>query len=513
MPQAEIIFGGLSGIRGLTFTLSRGVFPSAFTLYIRPQDGLDLGQQTLTWGRSGNTLSLSGCILGDSFIRKHYDQKAPLWSVVGFDRRYQWRFYTISGDYNRRKPDGTLDTATQKSPAELAALLGSSLFESIDTSRIPSGVFPRVLWNNQRADLALQALCDYVACEVVLNPISNGVEIWPLGNGQNSPTGLSEILPKYRFYNRMEIPSRVEVHGGDSLYQSKLQLRTVLRNQNGDQKLITNWEGLSYSAVGTESPWSFQDITNATNRQNAYEGYFRDFRVTGQSDGTLPVPNCPATVTKIDQYLINDYLLSSEKDIEGYYRPLPAYLSGDFWAYTDLPNNTSDARFTGSYRWFPERRICQTAYPVFKLDSTGKYSEPAFYLNASYRVKDPAGQVVHIMRSGNVGGSGGAMILKRPEVFAAYSPTVNTEAQANAEADRYVQIFQQKYQNAASSEITYMGMVPGTLDGRIAQARWDILPNLGNRTTVYENFEGDASSLGAKERRRRMAIERLLENL
>jgi len=272
MAQAEIIFGSLSGIRGLTLSLTRGVSPSAFTLYVRPQNNLDLGQQTLTWGSTGNTLSLSGCVLSESFIRKHYDEKAPLWSVVGFDRRYAWRFYSVSGDYNRRKPDGTLDTSTQKSPQELATLLGSALFETIDASRMPQGVFPRALWKNQRADLALQALCDYVACEVVLNPISNGVEIWPLGTGQSSPTGLSEILPKYKFYNRKEIPSRVEVHGGDSLYQTKLQLRTVMRNDNGDQKLITNWEALPYASVGAESPFSFPSITTTTRRSNAYEG-------------------------------------------------------------------------------------------------------------------------------------------------------------------------------------------------------------------------------------------------
>lgn len=511
MAIAGVTFGQLGGIRGLTLSLTHGVAPSAFTLYLKPQDGLDVGVQTLTWGTGNNLLSLTGCVLSDSLIRKHYDQKAPTWAAVGFDRRFQWRFYSVSGDYNRRKPDGTLDTATQKAPAELASLLGSALFETIDTSRMPTGVYPRSSWKNQRADLALQALCDYVACEVVLNPVSNGVEIWPLGTGTSSQTGLTEILPKYRFYNRRDIPSRIEVHGGDSLYQNKLQLRTVMRNDNGDQKLITNWEALPYASVGAESPFSFPSITSTVRRQNAYEGYFRDFRVTGQADGSLQVPNCQAAVTKMDQYVLNDYLLDNEKDLEGFYRPLPMYLSGDYYAYTDLPNNTTDARFTGGHRWFPERKIVQTAFPVFKLDSTGKYQEPAFYLNTSYKVKDPGGQIVHIVRTGNVGGAGGALILKRPELFATYSTTANTEAQANSEADRYVNMFQVRYQDAASSELTYAGMYGGSLDGKIAQIRWDILPTLGVRTTVYEGFEGDTSSLSVNERRRRQAIERLLE--
>lgn len=511
MAQAEVIFGSVGGVRGLTFTLSRGIYPSAFTLYVKPQNNLDVGEQTLTFGTTNIQLSLSGCILGDSFVRKHYDQKAPLWAVVGLDRRWKWKFYSISGDYNRRKPDGGIDTGTQKTPAELASLLGAALFETIDVSRMPSGVFPRVQWKNQRADLALQALCDYVSCEVVLNPITNNVEIWPLGTGQNSPTGLTEVLPKYRFFNRSNIPSRIEVHGGDSLYQHKLQLRTVLRNQNGDQKLITNWEGLAYAAVLAQSPWAFQDISNTTNRQNAYEGYFKEFRVTGQQDGTTQVPGCPVAVTKIDQYLLNDFTLDSEKDLEGYYRPLPYYLSGDYYAYTDLPNNTSNARFTGSSRFYPDRRIVKTDYPVFKLDSNARYTEPALYLNTSYRVRDSGGRVVHVVRSGNVGGSGGALILKRPELYASYTSTGNTEAQANAEADLYVQIFSARYTDPAASEITYAGMYGGSLDGKLAQIRWDILPTLGIRTTAYENYEGDTSSLSVNERRRRLALERLVE--
>lgn len=511
MAQAGVTFGTLNKIKGMVFTLSRGVTPSVFTIYMKPQDNLDEGVQTLTYGTGNNLLSLSGCVLSQAFVRKNYDRKAPIWAVTGLDRRWQWKFCTISGDYNRRKPDGTLDTSTQKTPAELATLIGGALFETIDVSRMPSGVFPRVQWKNQRADLALQALCDYVACEVILNPVNNKVEIWPLGSGQSIQTGLTEIRPQYRFFPRSDIPSRVEVHGGDSLYQHKLQLRTVLRNQNGDQKLITNWEGLAYAAVPTESPWSFQDISTTANRENAYEGYFREFRVTGQSDGSTQVPGCPIAVTKIDQYLLNDFTLSNEKDLEGYYRPLPYYLSGDYYAYTDLPNNTSNARFTGDSRLYPERRIIKTDYPVFKLDASGKYSEPAFYLNTSYRVRDSAGQVVHIVRSGNVGGSGGALILRRPELYATYTSTTNTEAQANTEADAYVQIFSQKYASPQASEITYAGMYGGSTDGRVAQIRWDILPTLGVRTSVYENYEGDVFAVSANERRRRLDIDRYRE--
>jgi hypothetical protein len=517
MAIAQATFGPLTDIRGVCLPLTRSVSPSAFTLYVRPQDGLDVGVQTLALGTDDSALHLSGCILSTAYVRKHWDQKSPLWSLYGFDRRWRWRFYYASGDYNRRKPDGRLDTATQKSPGELATLLGTTLGETIDVSRMPTGVFPRALWSNQRADLALQQLCDYVACDVVLNPISDGVEIWPLGTGQNTPTDLTEILPKYRYVPRSNIPSRIEVHGGDSLYQTKLQLKAVARNQNGDQKLLTNWEALSSSAIATQSPFSFPDIANTTNRENAYECYMREFRVTGQQSGALAVPNCQVAVSSIEQYILNDYLLDNEKDIEGFSRSLPYYIDGDYWAYTDLPNNTSSMRFTGGSQLFKDRRLVKTAFPVFKLSSSGAYAEPALYLTTSYKVQDTNRQTAHIVRSGNVGGAGGALVLKRPEIFATYSSSTlpgsqaSTEAQANQEADQYVQIFQQKFSNPMASEITYAGFVPGTLDGNVAQATWQIHPSRGIETKVCEGEELDIFSVGLNERRRRQALDRLVE--
>ncbi len=513
MPSNQITlgFGGLQGIRGLTFSLTRGVLPSVFTLYVLPQDNLDPGVQTLTYGIDSNTINLTGCMLGPAFLRKHWDGKHPLWAVTGFDRRWKWQFSNVSGDYNRRKPDGSLDTATQKYPGELATLLGTALGESIDVSRMPTGVWPRAKWNNQRADLALQWLCNYVACEVVLNPLSNGIEIWPSGYGINTPTGLSEMHFKYRFVPRANIPSSIQAHGGDSLYQTKLQLKCVAANQDNSQKLLANWEGLSSSAIGTESPWSFQDISSTTNRINAYEGYMRTFRVTGQQDGSLPVPGCQTAVSAVDQYILNDYRLDFETDIEGYSRNLPYYLDGDYYAYTDLPNNASSMRFTGASTLYKDRRLVQTQFPVFKLDSSGKYQEPVFYLTTSYKVQDYGHNIVHVMRSGGVGGSGGTMIIRRPEVYATYKTTGNTEAQANNELDNYITLFQQKFSNPLASEITYAGFKNGTLDGNVCQATWVFHPAIGVETKVCEGEELDLQAISRAERARRMALDRLVE--
>ncbi len=510
MPQVVVNFGNIQGVRGFSFTLSRGVTPSAFCLYMLPQDNFDPGVQTLTYGVDSNTCSLSGCIMGPAFVRKHWDNKWPLWAAYGFDRRWKWRFSTVSGDYNRRKPDGTIDGSTQVSCAYLiGTVLAQALGETIDVSRVPASVFPRCKWQNQRADLALQQLCDSIACDVVMNPVNDSVEIWPLGSGQTAPTGTSEVLPKYRYFPRSNIPSSVEVHGGDSLYQHRLKMQAVAIDTDGKQKKLADITSVTWS---TESPFSFPSTTDTTTRSRYFDEVHREFRVIGQADGTVQVPGCPASVTKIDQYLLNTFRLDYETDVELFTRKLDYYIDGDYWAYTDLPNNTSSMIYTGTSTLNTERRVVKLPYPLFKISSTGAIDYAVLYLTTSYRVQDGDRNIVHVARSGNVGGSGGKLIVKRPEVFATYTSSSNTAAQANAELDAYVSLFQQKYANPQAAEITYGGFFRGSLDGVIAQARWDILPTYVT-TTVGENFEPDIHSLGQDERSRRLLLSWLDEQI
>lgn len=512
MPQANVSFGTVAGIRGLTYSMSRGVLPSAFTLYVVPQDNFDPGVQTLSYGTDSNQINLTGCLCGPMFIRKHWDNKWPLAAVTGFDRRWKWRFSNISGDYNRRKPDGTLDTATQQYPGQLATLLGTALGETIDVSRMPTGVYPRAKWNNQRADLALQWLCDYVCCEVVLNPLTNGVEIWPSGYGSSTPTGSTELLPKYRFVPRTNIPSRIEAHGGDSLYQNRLKMAAVAVNKSdGKQKKLDDVEYKPSGGWGTESPYSFPSQTDTATRAMEFDEVHREFRVIGQQDGSLQVPGCPTGVNSIDQYLLNDYRLDYETDLEGYTRRLSYYLDGDYYAYTDLPNNTSSMVYTGSSTLYADRRVVKLPYPLFKLTSSGAYDYAQLYLTTSYKVQDYEHNFVHVMRSGGAAGSGGTLVVRRPEVAATYNTTGNTEAQANNELDNYLTLFQQKYSNPLASEITYGGFYSGSLDGNKAQVTWTIHPAIGAETKVCEQEELDIYAVSRNERARRMALDRLVE--
>jgi hypothetical protein len=519
MPDAVTAsFGGNQTIRGFDFTFNRGITPSVCTLYCAPQDGLD-ATGPLTFALGNQSVTFNNCTVAGAFVRRPYDSKWPLWSVQVVDRRWRWKFSQVSGDYNRRGADGIIDNTTRKTPGELARLLLQAMGESnINVSSMPTNVFPRALWNAQRADLTLQALCDYVACEVVYNYQTDGVEIWPLGVGGSLPDGQSKFRSACRFAPRSNIPSIVEVRGGPSVYQSKLKLSAVARNYtDGKQKLIDSVEYKPSTGWSTESPFSFPSSTDNTRRALMFDQVWREYKVVGQESGSLTVPNCQASIASVDQYHLLDTLLDYETDLDGYKRPIPCVIDGDFYAYTDLPNNTSAQRYAGDFALNKERRIVKFPYPVFKLSSSGAYAEPTLNLTTAYKVQDTNREFVGVVRTGNIGGSGGKLVLKRPEVFATYSSSTlpgaqaSTESQATTELDAYGNLFLRKYQDQTAAEISHAGFFAGLLDGKICQITWSCLPMIGASTMFCINEELDTGSVGRLERRRREQLAQLVE--
>jgi hypothetical protein len=512
MPETGFLsFGSLGGLRGLVFPLARGCSPSVGTLYLTPRDGLDLPPDDLTFGVGDVGITLKDCVLGSVFL--HRVDTRPLACAQIFDRRWRWQFTSVSGNYNARLASGIVDPYTQKQPGELAELILQQMGETgYDVSRMPTGVFPPAHWNASRGDLALAELCERVACEVVLNPLTNRVEIWPLGQGQETPTGLTESTPKWRYIPRASTPSEIQVHCGDSLYQYRLKLEAIGRGTNLLQTQSPDWlVGLNSATQGLNFPGVDTQLKSAL----AMDTGWREYRVVSREGGTLDVPGVQATISNPRQYLLKDHLIYSVADdrYQRYYQ-LPYYLEGDFWPYGDTPDNTSNQVYIGPSTLDLDRRLVKFPYPIFKLDSSGYPVEPTLYLQTAYAVADENGSRWRYVYRQSLGGNGGVLVIKRPEIVAAYGEALegaNTEAQAAAESQRYAELFAGKYLGGPASELTYRGIVPGSLDGRVAQAVWSLKPQSIPSTKVSEIEELDQFSMGRMDRRRREQLARLVE--
>jgi len=514
MPlDSSVSYGGITGIRALRFPFGRGVTPSVACIYCVPQQIDPTGPLALNY--NGGTIAIPDMAVASAHLRRRQDGRHPLMTVYLKDRRWRWAGKTVSGSWNRRTAAGLVDDATRKTPGELAGLILAALGEgAYDVSQMPTGVFPPAEWQNARADLALQKLCDYVACEVVLNPLTNTVAIVRLGVGSTTPTGVGEILPKFYFSPRSSVPASIRVLGGRAIFQSALRLRAVARNYGTGQVSLVDSVNFKPSAGwGNESIFSFPGVPLIA-RHLAFSDVWRLYQVVGQSNGDPQVPGIPIPITSMDQYHLNDFSLEQETDLSGFKRNTPGYVYvGEAWGYTTTATTGSNVVYLATFKILPERRSVLFDVPLFKLSTSGAFTEPTLYLNTSYTLTDSTGQYVGLYWDAAVGGSGGQLILNRPELFPNYdfNFSTNTQAETFQELSTYASLFQQKYASPWASEITYPGLVPGSPDGNLAQFTWEWSVVAPPVTTVCEGEELNPLAASAKRRRFDLQLEAMAQ--
>ncbi len=469
MGLASVTFPGLQNVIGGEFTLRRGVRPSIATVWIVPQDGLNLPPGTLTFTLDGTQLSFPEARIETANLRMEYTAKYQRWAVQIADRRWKWTYGNIDGEYNIRLPDGTTDTQERKNPQELLTLLFEALGEQADLSRVPTNVWPYVNWVGANPAQEIQKLCDSIACTVVLGT-DNQVVVWPLGVGVDE-SRLEEGFPRHQRFRvtpRLR-PQRVMVVCGPTRYQVEFETAAIGREDDGEQKLI---DELTYApeSWGDESPWNFPTV----NSDPAFDSVWRWYRASGiGSDGSWAVPGSTVSVTKLKQLLpLYEDLIDTAKDLDGVKRPLLPYVQGDYWAYGDGPANTDDERYTGPFKLETKLGVVKFPWPVFQLSDGQKAQEADIKLTASFNVRNEDGALEKMFRTVNVGGQAGDLVLQHPEIFPAKSPSRDTFTEAQAEADAYLQFFLRKFQGEWAQEREYAGFGTASLDGNVAQVRW-----------------------------------------
>jgi hypothetical protein len=507
-PAASASFPGINTTLGAEFTLSRGVYPSVCTLWLLPQSVLDLAPGTLTFNFAGGSIAFPGAAADLGFLRKTWDAKRPRWSLQILDRRWTWKSKAISGRYNIRLATGAVEEASRKNAQQLASLILEALGESgFDVSRVPTSVYPPFTWNNASARQALQDLCDYVACDVVLG-LDNRVTIWPLGVGADAPQNQNQRHSVMRHKPR-RIPGRIRLLGGPNVYQNKFSLEAVGREADGTQEKLAD---LTYAPDEwtAESPWSFPTATEDDDRAAAFESVYRQFRILELAGGGLKPSDSTYAVTKLAQLLpLKPTILEVAADLDDIEYDLPPYLSGTYWNYADSPENLDDARYTGPWKLDHAQGVAETTKPIFKLDTSYQFASPDLYLTCAYSVRDDEGNLEILEVEGAATGTGD-LILQRPELFqtfrAKYTGTAVESVVKNTddvlpEAQAYVQMFQSKFASPWAYEMEYAGLLPIALDGKIAQVKWSCHTSRQPLTLVGVNEEFDVHNLSDKQRR------------
>ena len=538
-PQGLASYPGIGTLLDASINLSHGISPSAIRLSIVPQLALPAEYGTLSISFAGVSLEFPDCRLDLGSVSR--TPGGAVSHVTLLDRRWRWRFGQISGTYNVRRDDftlqqGTADTAdTQRTPQELATLCLEAMGEQdFDVADLPNDSRPSVEWDGDVSAEALVRLCDELGCHVVLR-LDNRVAIRRVGAGAGLP--VLDAIERSASINVPERPDTIAVVGGPNRYQVDLPLEAVglTGNDASTGDAFAPLDELGYRPPGG---WSKVDLpyfhqVDAASRSLAQKSVFRYYRI--QTPLVLPgyEGSYGNVVNRLEQILpIEDEQVATTSE-NGQTANLPAIVFG-VWHPDALdvfnsaaqlvpleePKGPGAAQSSGpAYRrGFTidvARGLVIFDEPVYRnahASATGSagfeiLAAPAeLVLRTSCSVRDADSLALErYERQRATGANGGTapLYLKHDEIIKTHTPqydqnyalvgVATNAADADSAADSYLDAAEAQFQVTEPETAVYPGIVPVDLDGAIRQVGFRIGGG-GATTTVTRNNE--APNLG-----------------
>lgn len=388
-------FGNTVKSRGFDFTFAPGVNPSVCALYTVPHTTSLPQVATLTLKTEGGaTLTFRDCLLEDPKLSATAGGR--YWQLPIKDRRWKWQYGAVYGHYNKPEANGAY--TREKTPRELAAILLDAMGETgYDVGRLPNTVRPERRWDGALPASELDNLCSGLSCFVVLNPLLDRVEIWPVGQGSTLPTGgtigkaYAPILPA--------MPSTIHVEAAETLFQATFKTEPVGLDTDGQWKHINS---LSYKPPygwsGSLAISGFPDIPDSQTyfshgrtlkiRDLAAATVFQNYRVTGVNGwvrGVVPpiLAGMPMEPQSIKDLRLFPELAEEEiSTADGGLRPLDAVVYAR-WARFDKPTPTSPIRYPDGFSFMgaggdvTSQNIVSFNQPLFLWGSGNTGSQPA----------------------------------------------------------------------------------------------------------------------------------------
>jgi hypothetical protein len=500
-----VTFPGLSNIFRAEGVFTRGTLPNSIVVLCAPQDSLRLGYGELTFNDgAGGSFTLPNCLPVLSTL-KRISLTGPLasvigawaWSLVMLDHRWRWSRVTISGEFNRRNADGSVEESTRATPGAIATLIFEELGEAAyDVSRMPANVYPYVNWRETACDLALAELCHACVCEVCGGEFAQPV-IYPSGTGSDMPAGGTALHTAGRTVR--PVPSNIGVVGGATKAAARLTLQAVGLESDDSIELIDNLSYKPTGGWGSELPGVFGGITNTTNLKLAQKTIWRWYRVQNAS-----------------RYQFLNEQVGRDEDQDGADHTLPAQVFGSFYDYSDVPVDTSSGtEWLGGFEFDTDRGIVIFPLPVFAMGSSQVPQPATLQLLAAYYAVGPTNELESLQVSQSLSASGGILdgstyLHRRPELFdcndQGFQHTFGT-----TEANNYLTLLAQKFADNQLDDRAYAGIPSVSLSGLVAQVTvlGSAFGDEGFQTRVCRVEEMNPYGPSEQERRRQ-SIVRLL---
>lgn len=512
-------FPGIEAVESADYTLAHGITPGVCTIKCRPQNSLpSLLPSPLSISYGGERFTLSNCIIDQGEVSA--DGSGQIAVVRILDRRWKWRFPTISGRYNVYDQNGTLDVSTEKPPRDLARLCLEAMGErNFSVDQIPNDIRPFVDWDYDNAAESLESLAEACGCRVAYC-LDDRVRIVRVGVGRSLPVG-GTVERNVNVTDLAEAPDRLTFIGGPDMFQADLPLEAVGRDITGERlKLLAD---LSYKPA---ADWDAADleflneITDAKLRELALSSVFKLYRVQ-IPDGGLTVPGYDKKINSLKQLELLGVQIASET-INGEERPKEPIIYGVWFNERDDGQNsvtgsivpiandpTSDADKSALYPYGfsinDKEFTVQFSDTVYKQAQDGdrmEFGAAELRLRIAFYIRDEVtGAYFYTTKNKPTGYANGTKprVIREPNLTRKRYPeygdsfdvfsVVDNKADFDRDAQEYLDSAFTEYQRRDPHTVTYAGLrFDIGIDGAVQQISWSVPGgNAYATTTVYRN--------------------------
>lgn len=467
--------------------LRRGTSPGTFRIRVPHDSDLVVDPNDLVFASDDGLLTFRGCVPDLSTLRTEHRDGKREWVITLKDRRATWPGYRISGRYNRRYRDNSIDGNTKLNAEYIAALAMASVEESGLSSSLPA-TYPDIDWSNTPSDQAINELLQFLPGHVCRD-IDDKYSIRTTGQGDGLSTAWPAIIPD--FLATVESgPKKIRVKCNKTWFGAALQLQAVGIDTDWTYKPI---DQLSYRPKkGWEHEWPtlFSGVSQC-NRMLAFESVFRCYQVVAPQ--RLPFNE--------SLYLndLNDLDLDTHRVTFGASEPASAYVTGTYYPWGDHPYNANDCPNVGcDFTIDKANRLIRFEYPIFQMASCIQPADlklhTGFHLR-HYEDREWIHETIEIERDYGTG----EMVLEVPYLWRARTlgyancqtateqdnrDTLHDEAQVYLDAwkDHFDAIRERRHLSIA-------GLQRVELNGKLAQVVYRLGRGQVPQTRVSMNFE------------------------
>lgn len=530
-PQGILVYPGINAVKRARYTQGHGETPDVITADIVPQDlGTISASGTAVFSFGGTTVALPNCAI--DFASLSMTTSGHVERLRILDRRWAWRFGSISGQYNLRLLNGTL--LNEKNPRELAAILLQQMGETFDVSMIPTDGRPHVNWVCANPADELSKLADLVGCRIVLGYGNDPVRIWPLGIGPGAPEN-DDIQTLNFGIDPKLAPRSVQICGDRILFQVRFKLEAVGEDIDGAFKPLKD---LSYAPNPGDEHGGFSgdlesgllNLAGQTEEQQlAKNTVFRYYRVKSFADGSLNMPAFGEIQDIRQVFPLRDTLIDMVESDDGVLTPMPAYVSGVHVKIQEsVPariNSDENAIVAVPYVLLRDRGIVKFADRVHMVEQdqdgnlTGTTKPADLYFTCTCYLQRMSDRLYFRYKrekqiTNNVTGPKvlKSLDLKR-RVIARYSNVSQVKsiednvADLDAYANHLINVQTEVYKTRNSFAVLYRGLQAYPPTGTRQQVTFMVSDTSGCQSSIAVNTEIDPYVRTYEERRsRRLAI-------